>query len=174
MDALDLLRHETKKAYAWLETNVGDISHEQANWRPAGTANSIAATYAHTVISADVDLNRHFHGRESIIAGDWGARVGLGETFPDDWISSGDIRWEQLHQYGREVQRCVEQLVDSLTMADLERRFQMVPTSLSVWKGIDVYTLHGWGHVKMHGGEIACLKGLQGGQGYRNFSMLYP
>ncbi len=185
MDALDLLRHLTKKAYAWLETNTEDVSHEQANWRPPGTANSIAATYAHAVISADVDLNRRFHGQEPLIAGTWGERVGLGEIFPDDWSVSGDINWEALRDYGRDVRRCVEALVDSVTMADLERRFDMkywgrdangalVDVNLGVWKGIDVYTLHGVDHITMHGGEIACLKGLQGGQGYRKFSFRYP
>ena len=42
------------------------------------------------------------------------------------------------------------------------------------WKKIDVYYLHGGSHVYMHGGEIACLKGLQGAEGYRQFSGRYP
>jgi len=182
-----MLRHEARRAYAWLETNVADISQQQATWRPPGTANSIAATYAHTVISADVDLNRHFHSREPVIDGAWTARLGLTESFPDDWPEDLDIDWEALHQYGREVQTCVEGLFDSVTMADLGRRFEMRAlvtktagkppelVSLGTWKGIDLYTLHGGGgHIYMHGGEIACLKGLQGGQGYRNFRYRYP
>ena len=40
-------------------------------------------------------------------------------------------------------------------------------------KGVDFIALHGWTHVRMHGGEIACLKGLQGGEGYRPFSSGY-
>jgi hypothetical protein len=176
MDLLDVVRHETRVAYAWLQLNTSGITHEQANWQPPGTALSIAQSYAHAVISADVDLHRHFHGREPIIAGAWGKRVGLHELYPDDFRCEGDIRWEELHGYGYEVARRIEELAAALTMADLERGFEMMatedgrPKSLGTWKGIDIYSLHGWNHIKMHGGEIACVKGLQGLTGYADFS----
>jgi len=179
MDALELMRHETKSAYAWIDNIVEEITHTQANWDPPGTANSIAATYAHALISADVDLNRHFHGRDPIITGQWGDRVGLHDLFPDDFSCEGEIRWHELHQYGLEVARCVGALVDALTMDDLNRSFEMMATeagssiSLGTWKGIDIYQLHGWSHITMHGGEIACLKGMQGLNGYRPFSRRY-
>jgi hypothetical protein len=35
-----------------------------------------------------------------------------------------------------------------------------------VWHGIDVVRLSVGRHPAMHGGEIACLKGLQGAKGY--------
>jgi hypothetical protein len=37
---------------------------------------------------------------------------------------------------------------------------------LGEWDGIDVSRLTVGRHVWMHGGEIACLKGLQGAAGY--------
>jgi hypothetical protein len=184
MDGLEMLRYLTRRAYGWLDANVAGVSHEQANWQPPGTANSIAATYAHAIISADVDLNRRFHERESLIAGAWGARLGLGESFSDEWKPNGDIDWRTLCTYGDDVRARVERLVDSLTYGDLERVFEMkyfvrdengtlVDASLGPWQGIDVYTLHGFNHITMHGGEIACLKGLQGLQGYQKFTSLY-
>jgi hypothetical protein len=165
MDALDVLRYEARRAYAWLETNVSDVTPEQASWRPPGTANSIAATYAHIMIWADVDLTRHFHGREPLLGGEWGRRLSLSEQDPNEFAA--EHYWALLREYGREVHRQVVQQVGSVTVADLEREFQMMPESHGTWKGIDVYTLHGGSHVWMHGGEIACLKGLQGAQGYR-------
>jgi hypothetical protein len=42
--------------------------------------------------------------------------------------------------------------------------------SMGIWTGIDVWSLHGWTHVHMHGGEIACVKGLQNLEGYRYVS----
>ncbi len=173
MDAVDVIRHEAKRAYGWLETIVGDVSAEQASWRPAGTANSIAATYAHVVIWADVDLTRHFHGRAPLLAGTWGARLGCDERDPGEWNPDTEFDWDLLRQYGREVRTHVEGLVDSLTHADLERRFQMMPANLGIWQGIDVYVLHGGSHIWMHGGEIACLKGMQGALGYPGFRYLY-
>jgi hypothetical protein len=179
VDVLELIRYESRAAYAWIDNIVSGITHVQANWQPPGTANSIAATYAHALISADVDLNQHFHGRAPIISGEWGARVGLHDLFPDDFTCDGEIRWNELHRYGKEVERCVGALVDALTMDDLNRSFEMMatdggePTSLGMWKGIDIYQLHGWSHIRMHGGEIACLKGLQGLTGYRPPSSRY-
>jgi hypothetical protein len=179
MDTLALIRHETNAAYAWLDNIVSDINHAQANWQPPGTANCIAASYAHALISADVDLNRHFHGRTPIISGEWGPRVGLHDLFADDFASRGEIRWDDLHEYGIEVTRCVGALVDALTLDDLSRNFEMMatdagePVSLGIWKGIDIYRLHGWSHIRMHGGEIACLKGMQGLTGYRPLSSRY-
>jgi hypothetical protein len=179
VDTLALIRHETNAAYAWLDNIVSDINHAQANWQPPGTANTIAATYAHALISADVDLNRHFYGRTPIISGEWGSRVGLHDLFPDDFASNGEIRWNDLHQYGIEVTRYVGTLVEALTLDELSRDFEMMatdagePVSLGTWKGIDIYRLHGWSHIRMHGGEIACLKGMQGLTGYRPLSSRY-
>lgn len=186
MDAIEFMRWEAKKTYAWLELNVSDVTQQQAVWRPPGTANSIAASYAHTVIAADFDLNHIFHGHETLLARAWSERLGLSESFPDDWPADVHIDWATLHAYGRAVSACVERLFDELTDADLEREFEMrayAPEkpgqprefkSLGTWRGLGIYTLHGIGHVVMHGGEIACLKGLQGGRGYLDFSFPYP
>jgi hypothetical protein len=37
---------------------------------------------------------------------------------------------------------------------------------LGVWDGRDLLELHGIDHPRIHGGEIACLKGLQGRVGW--------
>jgi hypothetical protein len=179
MDVMDLVRFETKRAYAWLENLVADVSPEQAGWRPPGTANSIAATYAHIVVNTDIDVTRHFHQREPLIIGEWASRLGSRTYTPDEWKAKPDIDWdadfdwETLREYGREVHQQIVGQVDALIEADLEREFQMVGTRTTIWKGIDVYALHGWGHIQMHGGEIACLKGIQGGKGYRPFNSVY-
>ncbi len=166
MDALEVVRTETKFAYAWLEDIVKDITPEQATWEPWGTANTIAATYAHLMIWADVDLMRNFHGRPPLLAGDWGSLLGHSPSSPDEWAHEGDYDWDMVRRYGHEVQAQVWKLVDELTVEDLERRVPLAGSSLGDWSGIDVYTLHGWRHLGMHGGEIACLKGLQGLTGY--------
>jgi hypothetical protein len=92
MDAVDLVRHETKWSYRWLENLVRELTPAQANWRPLGIANSIGQTYAHTVISADVDLNRHFYGREPVLV-QWHDRIAR----HDDNFYDADVRWEELH-----------------------------------------------------------------------------
>src|SRR4030065_310734 len=86
MDALDLLRHQVKQSYAWLELMVSDTSQRQANWQPPGRSNSIAAVYAHLMITADVGFNSQLHGGMPLIASDWAGRVGLSGMYPaGDW-----------------------------------------------------------------------------------------
>ena len=174
MDALDLLRFQAKQAYAWLEMTVSDVTEEQANWQPPGTANSIGATYAHVMISADEDFNIQLHSRTTLIASAWAGRVGLSELPPEgfgwhwqEWASRVRIDWSAFREYAREVQRCVEGYFDALSTAELERSVDMSEWGLGTWKGLDIYNLHGVNHIYLHGGEIACLKGLQGGRGWQ-------
>jgi hypothetical protein len=44
MDAIDLIRYQTRQSWAWLNMTVEGITDEMANWQPPGVANSIAAT----------------------------------------------------------------------------------------------------------------------------------
>jgi hypothetical protein len=166
MDAIELLRWQTKTAYEWLELTESDVTAEQALWQPPGTANTIAENYAHTVIWADVDINRYFFARAALLEDGWASRFGLDAFQLDDVPLAVGVDWAALREYGRLVHGWIVQLVEGLTQADLDRSFQMVPVRLGVWKGLELFDLHGQHHVRMHGGEIACLKGLQGGRGY--------
>ncbi|MEX0683239.1 MAG: hypothetical protein WED85_06405 [Dehalococcoidia bacterium] len=71
-----------RRAYDWLAVTVSDITDEIANWQPGGLANSIAATYAHTFISADEDFNQVYLGGEMVLKGEWAGRAGLSEPPP--------------------------------------------------------------------------------------------
>jgi len=53
-----------------------------------------------------------------------------------------------------------------LSADDLERPVDMSRSGLGTWMGRDLLVLHGFRHIYLHGGEIACLKGLQGAKGY--------
>ena len=57
---------------------------------------------------------------------------------------------------------CVEGDFDSLSMAELERPVDRSAAGLGIWKRIEFYNGYGINHPTLHGGEIACLKGLQG------------
>jgi len=168
MNAVDAIRHEARDSYEWLERIVSDVSPEQAGWSPPGSANSIAVNYAHIVVNTDVDVTRYFHGKTPLLeAGGWIERLGLNPRKLDDMDATIGLDWTLLHEYGLLVQQQIQEQADALTQADLDRSFQMIPESLGIWKGYDIYALHIGRHVWMHGGEIACIKGLQGLRGYR-------
>ena len=167
MNALDELRNEARSSYDWLESIVSNVSPERASWRPAGRANTIAGTYAHIVRNADEDSNEHLLQRPRLNEGPWLGRTGLPPgPGPVEWEPDADIDWEALREYGRAVHAFVLETLDSLTEADLERKVNMSTPGPGDWAGIEVVRLTVGRHVWMHGGEIACLKGLQGAKGY--------
>ncbi len=171
MDAIGLLRYQVRDTYAWLEMTVEDVSAEQANWRPPGTANSIGAVYAHTIIAADSGLSTQIHGAMPAMATDYRGQVGLSEMPPfgrdwGEWARRLHVDWALLRRYGRDVRKRVERYIDSATDAQLDMPIDMTPAGLGIWQGLDLFNLHGINHIRIHGGEIACLKGLQGGRGW--------
>ncbi|HEU4760207.1 MAG TPA: DinB family protein, partial [Dehalococcoidia bacterium] len=170
---IDLLRYQVKGTYAWLEMTVSDVSEEQANWKPPppGVANSIGAVYAHLTVVADFDLNSRLYGRMPVIASEFKGAVGMSDMHRGgfdwhDWAVRLRVDWDALRRYGEAVRRSLENSLDSVTMEELERPVDMSAHGLGTWKGLDIYVLHGVDHPRLHGGEIACLKGLQGASGW--------
>ncbi len=165
---LDEFRWEARTSYDWLETIVADVTRGQAAWVPPGRANTIAATYAHIVYNADEDLNHWLFRRPKLIDTTWKSRAGIsippGGGF--DWETFGEIDWPALREYGRMIREFVISTIDSLTEEDLERATNLSTQDIAQWHGIDIVRLTVGHHIRMHGGEIACLKGLQGTKGY--------
>ena len=56
--------------------------------------------------------------------------------------------------------------LEELTDEQLNDQVDMTRAGLGMWEGRDLFELHGSNHVLLHAGEIACLKGLQGGVGW--------
>jgi hypothetical protein len=165
---LDEFRWQARTSYDWLESIVSDVSAEQAAWAPLGRANTIAATYAHIVYNADEDLNHWLFKRPKLIDTTWKGRAGLSDL-PDggfDWETFNEIDWSALREYGRAISEFVISTIDSLTDEDLERATDLSTQDIALWHGIDIVRLTVGHHIRMHGGEIACLKGLQGTKGY--------
>lgn len=72
----------------------------------------------------------------------------------------------RLHAYGRSAGSWLVGTLPDLTDEVLDREVDMSRVGLGTWTARRLYGLHGVHHVYMHGGEIACLEGLQGAKGY--------
>jgi hypothetical protein len=171
MDALDLIRREATTSWSWFERVVGDVTAEQANWWPPGTANSIATTYLHVVINTDVEAGGMLFGLEPLVESRYHGQIGQGMQYDHERFDAWPPRlsvleWELLRDYGRAVHRQLSENLSTLTREHLTVPIDMTRSGLGMWTGLDILALHGWGHVKIHGGEIAALKGLQGALGY--------
>ena len=172
MDEVELIRDRTRRAWDWLEMVVGDVSPERANWIPPGTANSIAAGYLHILINTDVEIRRIMYGREPLVERDWRGDVGQGVPYDppqfDAWPPRDtQMDWSRLRAYGRAVHEwLLGEAVPALTAADLALPVDMTRSGLGIWTGRELWCLHGFDHPRIHGGEIAALKGMQAGRGY--------
>jgi hypothetical protein len=165
---LEEFRWQARTSYDWLEKVVRDVTSEQANWVPPGRANTIAATYAHIVYNADEDLNHWLFKRPRFIETTWKGRAGVDAPHGDgfDWSTFTEVDWPDLREYGRMIRDFVVSTIDSLTEQDLEIPTDLSTPDIAQWHGIDIVRLTVGHHIRMHGGEIATLKGLQGAKGY--------
>lgn len=165
MDILEEFRWQAENGFAWLESIVRDVTSEQALWQPPGCANSIAATYAHIVRNADEDLNQRLFRRPRLNEGVWKGRTGLpGDG--NEFEAGSEIDWEALRAYGRAVAAFVLETVAAMNEFDLTVPADLSTPDIARWDGRDIVRLTVGHHLRMHGGEIACLKGLQGERGY--------
>ncbi|MBI4570895.1 MAG: DinB family protein [Chloroflexi bacterium] len=170
MNIIDEFRWQARASYEWLEAIVSDVTADQAMWRPPGRANTIAATYAHIVLNIDEDLNHWLFRRPLLREGVWRGRTGVpkgrSEIETREWERDIRIDWNALRAYGRAMSAFAVATVDALTENDLKIVTDLSTPDIAVWHGADIVRLTVGHHPRLHGGEIACLKGLQGAKGY--------
>jgi hypothetical protein len=167
---LDVLRRQAKTTWEWFEAAVADVGADQANWWPPGTANSIGSVYLHVVINTDVEIRQLIFQRVPLIEGEWKGDAGQVYQYEADrfdrWVRHAPVNWDRLRSYGRSVQAAFVDSLDELTNEHLAMPVDMTRAGLGTWQGRDLVELHGINHTRIHGGEIGCLKGLQGGIGF--------
>jgi hypothetical protein len=175
MDALTLLRQQLRGAHDLLEAVMEGVTPEAAHWIPPGTANPVDATYAHVVISEDRTINGQLRHRRPLYDSAWAGKTGMNELMPTrgeewqdyvPWTRRVRVDLPAVREYARAVYADTDAYLASLTPDDLD-----TPIDLSGVGSTEV-TL-GWvlsrsvvGHADNIAGEISCLKGLQGLQGY--------
>ncbi|MFL5734280.1 MAG: DinB family protein [Chloroflexia bacterium] len=175
MDAVSLLREDLKEAHNLLEAVMVDVTPDAAHWMPPGRANPVGATYAHVVLTEDRIVNAILQHRRPLYDSDWSGKAGLSEMMPSTgeewhdyagWTRRVRVDIPAVREYARAVYAASDQYVASLTPEDLDRLIDLSG------EGTGSVTL-GWilsrqvaGHADNIAGEISCLKGLQGLQGY--------
>lgn len=175
MDAIILLRADLREAHELLEAVMEGVTSEAAHWMPPGRANPVGATYAHVVISEDRIINGMLRHQRSLYDSTWKDKMGLSEPMPAsgeewrgyaDWTRRVKLEINRFREYARAVYAQTDEYLASLTSEDLDRKLELSGVGL----GQDTL---GWmlsrqvvGHADNIAGEISCLKGLQGLQGY--------
>jgi hypothetical protein len=176
MDAIPLLRAFIQQAHRQLEATMGDVTAEQAHWIPPGTANPIGATYAHVVLAEDAIIHNLLQGGAPLFATTWAGRNGVSEPMPlpgpgfdqyMPWTRNVRIDLPALREYAQAVYADTDAYVTSLTPEALDRTLDLTVVGAGQMPVSWIMSRMVVGHLDNICGEISCLKGLQGGQGYR-------
>lgn len=176
--AISLFCEEIQAAHQLVEGTVANVTPEQAHWSPPGIAIPLGATYAHIVLSEDGTINGLLKGGAPLFASTWAGKVGVSEVppminpqkpgFPDwsGWSRRVRVDLAALRQYAKAVYAATDAYLASLADDDLSRSVDL--SALGLGKSTVGYVLINGilGNSFSHGGEISCLKGLQGVRGY--------
>ena len=142
-----------------------DLTFEQANWLPPGTANPIAHTYAHIVTVQDRYLNTLILGQPTIAEREgWNERLNLPLLLRlnRETASQHPIDLRAFRPYTERVFAETNAYLERADEAELARVVQGVRGPLPVGELLGRFMTT---HAAMHLGEICALKGIQGLKG---------
>ena len=169
MNTVELIQYSLGNALGILGQVTADLTQEQSDWMPPGTANPIGSLYWHTITFTDLVVHSWGMGQAPLSqrAG-WQEKVLVGPGPEEEGGHSPGMRdvrvdLSALHEYARVVQEAAQNWVSSLTPADLERKIDTPLGELNLGQTLEIFAL--W-HVNAHCGEISALKGCQGAKGY--------
>jgi hypothetical protein len=169
MNTVELLQYALGNALGILGQVTADVTQEQADWLPPGTANPIGGLYWHTIASVDMAVHGWGMGQAPLFQREgWQEKV-LVSSAPDEKkehppeIRETRVDLAAAHEYAQAVAKATQGWLASLTPEDLERKINTPIGELSLAQMVEIFII--W-HVNAHCGEIAAMKGCQGAKGY--------
>lgn len=166
METMELIKLEFASLRRQVDAVLIDLTDEQFNWNPPGMANSIRAALIHLIATEDDYVHAIILGCVRIWERDrWSERIGLSAPpSPSrgwDEIHQAHLRLEPVLGYSAAVRAAVDDFVEGLTPAVLDRRVQLYGRERPVAEVIIRLFIHS----ALHAGEIAAIRGLQGVKG---------
>ncbi len=166
MDGVEVMRGTVRAAHDWFQGTIADLTPEQANYLPPGTAHPIAEIVTHVVQSEDNIVNRMLRGQVPLWERDgWGAKLDLPNVAQQDEQVARAFKADvaALRPYIEAVYRSVDEYLGGLQPADLDREIAGRAGKMTVAEVLGRILV---GNTLAHTGEIAAIKGIQGGRGY--------
>jgi hypothetical protein len=196
MNTIGLIHHSLRFAFELLEQLVSDLTQEQADWQPSGSANPIGALYWHIVAYSDqivhewgmapfrqITLEEWFEARRAKRELDIGQAplrhsagwqekvvVAMPPENPEDpyW----DVRAIReglrvdLPALHDYARVTAQTLLDWVTSLEPEDLERTIPTPIGDHNLGQILEIFIIAHINNHSGEISALKGCQGLKGY--------
>jgi hypothetical protein len=169
MNTVELLQFSLGNALGVLEQVVSDLTQEQADWQPPGTAVAIGALYWHLISSTDAIVHQWCIGHATLDETEgWKDRAVLASPPPEEGEHAASMKAVRVdlpavRQYAQAVGAAVQGWLASLVPEDLERKLDTPIGEQSLAELVVTFVI--W-HINAHCGEISALKGCQGATGY--------
>jgi hypothetical protein len=158
-----------QNAHGWVEGAVETLTPEQAAWTPPGVAHPAGAQYAHILMTEDFLIGGAVRGGAPLAMSTWQGRTGISELPPAgewaEWARRVEVDLPAARQYAQAVYEATEAYLASATDEDLTRQIDLTAFGFGV-QTVEYVLNNVLINAAAHCGEIACLKGLQGAQGY--------
>lgn len=170
-----LIHSQVKSAREALQGTVADVTNEEAQRQPGGLANPIGAQYAHVLTSEDGIVNGMLKGGAPLFASEFAGRAGFDTPPPSQaegeaglanwhqWANSVTVDMDGLRSYAQAVHAATDAYFEGVSDAEL---MATVPTPLGEMSTAQLLSAAVTANHNMHCGEIACMKGMHGKQGY--------
>lgn len=172
---VNVLLQQLKNAHETLESTFEGTSSDHAHFLPTGTANSVAASYAHLLFSEDMVLCGMLKGTAPLCTTTWKDKTGVSELMPQMgeewdkypiWAKNVKITEPDVREYAKAVYAQSEAYLESLTDDDLTREIDLSDHGMGKMPAIHIVTEYLIGHSHDVTGEISAIKGVQGLKGY--------
>jgi hypothetical protein len=175
MDSISLLREQLRAAHDYLEETMADVTPEQAQWIPEGTATPIGANYVHLVQTEDGIVQGALQQKPMLGSTAWADKLGASEphpapgTSPEDyfaWTRRVKVDLPAFREYAKAVYSASDDYLAGLHPEALDEVLDLSAMGMSPVTRAWVLTRYVIGHADNICGETSTLKGLQGAGGY--------
>ncbi len=166
MDTIAFIRQLIDSVHHQTDDSMQDMTVEQFNWTPPGTASPISAILVHLLNGEDFFFQAVIQGKPKLWeTGGWAEKTGVKNT-PNtggNWeeFKQMNLALEPVLEFQSAVRAAEDSYLEKLTPDELELKVKYSGGEPSVADMIIYVTCHSLSHA----GEIAALKGCQGVKG---------
>ncbi len=165
MNTIEFIRQLIMAVRHQTDESMKDLTVEQFNWTPPGTANPISAIFVHFLNSEDSFVQTQLQGKPKIWdQGGWAEKTGVKVPpgYSGGWeeVKHMKLALEPMLAYQQAVRAATDAYLDKLTPEELERVVKSPRGDRSVAFTFILVV----NHALIHTGEIGALKGIQTGK----------
>jgi len=163
MDTIEFIRQMVAVVRHQTDESMKDMTVEQFNWTPPGTANPISAIFVHLLNSEDAFVQTLMQGKPKLWdEGGWAEKTGVKVPpgYSGGWeeVKNMTLALEPMLVYQQVMRAGTDSYLDKLD--ELDR----VVKSARGERSIATMFIHVINHALIHSGEIGALKGIQAGK----------